>query len=649
VYLYQLRLIDYRRFADGTINLDSKMVAILGPNESGKSSILDALALFNDQNRVPTVHLRRNTSQADGRVVAELTYRLTDDERADVPYEVPDSAVLWLKIKKRVGGTLEAELHPPPARPKASRIAAVEALRKAQASPWYRKVDDAADEEDGERLTAVLDALTSQLDRDDEQADESTLSSLNVAISKLSKLDPKAHSKTSQKAAASLLGKLSASLDIEKLPTPGDIANAIAANRPRAVPFDDAHRTLGFTHNLSNLAEVSAAFQNLSDFGGLDLSTLVAAIQDNDSGAKRTLLGNAVRRINRRLEDDWGQSDLKVDFDVISLEDVRITVAGADGQQFDLIHRSDGMRMFLALCAFLAKEGQDPRPILLVDELERHLHYEAQADIVSMFDSRTDVSQVVYSTHSIGCLPQDLGRGVRVVVPDTTAGTSRVDNLWIRGGIGVEPLMAAMGAATLPLQPSRPLVYGEGPADALLLPGLIREAIDGSPLAYLIVSGASRISRANFDDFDQSAAHVVYLYDGDQAAKERRRFLNREKGVPLDRILQLEPGVTLEDLIDPGLWVDGCNSAIVAIAQGDYDVGEELQRKDIKQKARVPALEEWCTKRGYRIPEKLKIAEMILELMTGPEPRADRRWLDTRRRSGLRAVHKAITQRVSDA
>jgi predicted ATP-dependent endonuclease of OLD family len=135
-----------------------------------------------------------------------------------------------------------------------------------------------------------------------------------------------------------------------------------------------------------------------------------------------------VAQINRRLEEDWGQSDLKVDLDVVSLADLRITVAGADGEQFDLTHRSDGMRMFLALCAFLAKEGQDPKPVLLIDELERHLHYEAQADILSMFDARTDVAQVVYTTQSIGCLPQDLGRGVRVVVPDTTAGTSAINS-----------------------------------------------------------------------------------------------------------------------------------------------------------------------------------------------------------------------------
>jgi hypothetical protein len=454
------------------------------------------------------------------------------------------------------------------------------------------------------------------------------------------------YSKTARLAVTKLTEKLIGALAMERHPTPEDLAASIAPRRPRCVPFDDAHRTLGFSHNLSNTADLSEAFKNLADFGGLKVDALRAAIGADDSGAKRTLLGQATDEINRRLDEDWGQSDLKVDFDVVSLEDFRITVAGADGEQFDLTYRSDGMRMFLALCAFLAKEGQEPKPILLIDELERHLHYEAQADIVSMFDRRADVAQVVYSTHSIGCLPQDLGRGIRVVVPDTAAGTSDVNNLWLRDQTGVRPLMAAMGAATLPLQPSRPLVFGEGPSDAILLPSLIREAIDEEALDYLVVSGASVVSRANLEEFDRAASRVVYLYDGDKSGKERTRFLSK-RGIPADRILQLEPSILLEDLVEPGLWLEAANRAIAEIAGDDYPVNQLVTPGEIPRTGRIPALQAWCKAQGYRAPEKVRLAETILELMTGPTPRANRRWLDPRRREGLRVVHEGIVARTA--
>ena len=119
--------------------------------------------------------------------------------------------------------------------------------------------------------------------------------------------------------------------------------------------------------------------------------------------------------------------------------------------------------------------------------------------------------------------------------------------------------------------------------------------------------------------------------------------------MPDERILQLEAGATLEDLIEPGLWVDACNIAITAIAQGDYIVTEKLKKNDVRQRQRIPALKAWCDKYTYRVPEKLKLAETILELMTGPDPRADRRWLDPKRRNGLRAVHEAISGRFEKA
>ena len=648
MHLYQLRLVDYRRFADATINLDSRMVAILGPNESGKSSLLDALALFNDQNRVASAHLRRDSDHDDYRMVGELTFRLEEAERDEIPYQIVDSAALWLKVTKLVGGTLRYSLLPSPSRPQEARSQAAALIRRALESPWYRKLEalKGADQESEERqFSPALADIAEELSSDAEQLSVEAVGAIEATTGLLLDIDVGQTSKAGAKAIRKLADALADVVHVERFPTPDELAGRIATRRPRCVSFDEAHRTLGFSHSLSNVAAVSPAFRNLADFGDLDLEALQAAVQSDDSGAKRTILGDATDEINRRLHQDWGQSDLKVDFDLVSVEDLRITVAGADGKQFDLTYRSDGMRMFLSLCAFLAKEGQEPKPILLIDELERHLHYEAQADIVSMFDRRADVAQVIYSTHSIGCLPQDLGRGVRVVVPDTAAGTSSINNLWLREQPGVRPLMAAMGAATLPLQPSRPLVFGEGPSDAILLPSLLREAIGEQPLDYLVVSGASVVSRANLEEFDRAASRVVYLYDGDKAGAERKRFLAK-RGIPTDRIIQLERPVTLEDLIEPTLWLEAANRAISEIAAGDYPVNSLIGLRDIPATGRIGSLRTWCTREGYRTPEKLRLAETILELMTGPAPRTDRRWLDPRRRPGLRAVHEAIASRT---
>jgi energy-coupling factor transporter ATP-binding protein EcfA2 len=332
MHLYQLRLVNYRRFADATINLDSKMVAILGPNESGKSSLLDALALFNNEDRVQPAELRRGSDKSDGRLVGELTYRLRDDERLEIPYELPESDALWLKVKKRVGGTLEFDLYPVPSRPLGARRAAQAALAKGTASSWYRRLE--ADERDDEEdpLTGSLSMLTGELDTEVEHLAEGLRVEMQSAVARLSEINLAERSATAAKAIGGLVAKLKAAIELEQFPAPKQLAEEIAATRPPSMFFSEEHRNLTFSHDLTNPATVSPAFQNLADFGDLDLFALTDAIKTDDSGAKRTLVSKAVKRINQRLEKEWNQSDLIVDLDTNALEDVRITVAGADGE-----------------------------------------------------------------------------------------------------------------------------------------------------------------------------------------------------------------------------------------------------------------------------------------------------------------------------
>ncbi len=642
--LYQMGLFGYRRFVEATINLDAKMVAVLGPNESGKSSLLDALELFNDQNRVPSAAIHRDVSVNDSTVIGELVFRLSADERAEFPYEVPDTQGLWLRVSKQVGGTLSFSLEPEISRPLQARQAAEKAVAQATDSPWFRQLEASEDDDEEDPLTGVLSDLADELSNTAQTFSLAVVERLEAAITRLTDLDKSSYSATSQRAIAALLAKLQVALGVERLPSTQEIAAQLGGRRPPCHMFDDENRTLEFRHDITNENTYSQAFQNLADLGGLNVEALRRAITEDAPGRKKTLLNDAVQRINQRLKDDWNQSDLTVDLDDRDLE-IRITVAGKDGKQFDFDDRSDGMRMFLALCAFLAKQGQRPRPILLVDELERHLHYEAQADIVAMFDRREDVAQIVYSTHSIGCLPQDLGRGVRVVVAEMESGVSTINNLWIRGQHGIKPLMAAMGAATLPLQPSRPLVFGEGPSDALLLPSLLREAIDAESLDYLIVSGASHVSRANIEELDRSAPQVVYVYDGDAQASKWKKFLTSQN-VPEERIVKLEAGFVLEDLVEPGLFAAACNEVIAEIANDDYIVSQKLTAADIPESGRLAALATWCRGYRYRKPEKIRLAEAIIALMTGGELRDDRRWLDPRRRDGLRTVHEAVVSKL---
>lgn len=81
-------------------------------------------------------------------------------------------------------------------------------------------------------------------------------------------------------------------------------------------------------------------------------------------------------------------------------------------------NRSDGLRQFVALRAHVASNvSVGGEPVLLIDEADIHLHYNAQADLVQVLETQDEAAKVIDTTHSAGCLPQDLGRGIRIIVP----------------------------------------------------------------------------------------------------------------------------------------------------------------------------------------------------------------------------------------
>lgn len=107
----------------------------------------------------------------------------------------------------------------------------------------------------------------------------------------------------------------------------------------------------------------------------------------------------------------------------------------------------------LAPSAFLASGGWQVPPVLLIDEAETHLHFDAQADLVSVLLKSVDAEQVLYSTHSPGCLPSDLGTGIRLVTRDPEDAASLIkSDFWAGQEPGFAPLLFAMGAALPPSQ-----------------------------------------------------------------------------------------------------------------------------------------------------------------------------------------------------
>jgi AAA ATPase domain len=138
--LYSVTLQGYKRFANAWMNLDGKVVAIVGPNEAGKSSILDALLLLNDDQAVPTTALTRGESYGAGHEVAWARFRLSAEERALAPLPLAADEGVWLMVAKTVAGPRHFRLDPPATRDRSARRDAAAAIKAASRLTWFKGV-----------------------------------------------------------------------------------------------------------------------------------------------------------------------------------------------------------------------------------------------------------------------------------------------------------------------------------------------------------------------------------------------------------------------------------------------------------------------------------------------------------------------------
>ena len=184
--------------------------------------------------------------------------------------------------------------------------------------------------------------------------------------------------------------------------------------RPRFLWFDEEWRSLESEFDVIETAPrpATSALLGLVHF---DLQELRRAV-GNDAARVAELVEAANASFEALFTGRWRQANVRVYLHVDGAV-LHIFARNAGGRLIPIAERSAGLRQFVALLAFIEHEAAGEDVILLVDEAEAHLHYDAQADLVRVFSQQTVADKIIYTTHSAGCLPSDLGTGVRVIEP----------------------------------------------------------------------------------------------------------------------------------------------------------------------------------------------------------------------------------------
>lgn len=591
----------------------------MGPNEAGKSTLLDALQYLTDTSEtLPYSRRSRTAATADETTVVKGIYVLDETESQAFSDLDLEQLPRTLELSRRAGDTTQyMTVLPRPQRSRAEIAKLTNRFRSVVTSNDLVPLgglEDAEPDEDwsmrAKQAVESLDSIVVSLE-DAERSD-----TLRERVSELrEQLADLLDSAEFFKAEATVYQAISDLLDWASAESPApEVRRRMAEMVPEALLFSDGDRTLPSAFALSeeSLQLVPPSIQNLADMASLSLPHLVAEIRDGDRASHRTRVQRANSVLKRKFKESWRQSNLSVSF---NLEGTTLYVEIVQDEDIvtPIDERSSGLRMYVALIAFLERRSHDVKPILLIDEAETHLHLDAQSDLVASFSRQDEVAKVIYTTHSPACLPADLGTNVRAVLPNPlNSQESTLENSFWRNASGFTPLMIAMGAGASAFATARFVVLAEGATEMLLLPSLIRAATNLAELAYQIAPGLSESSPEDYEDLNLEGARVAFLVDSDAGgAKLKKNLIGA--GVSQNKVVELGE-LMLEHLLDPVVYREAYAQLL-----SDWNPGVVIEDTFVFDEAsktsRPKQLDLWARSMpGLRVPGKRDVASYIAEI-----------------------------------
>lgn len=621
----------FRRFRSRTsLKTNGKVVALVGPNEAGKSSLLAAISMLGHDEAPETSDISRGASRTEFKI--EGRFFLSEEDLQAARLSTPS----WLIVQKDASGERTLDIDPqPPTRDLTLRAKLWQSINfSMQNRRFKRKFGEDLDkvEESWRGVSTIL------------QGSEEDLSSPNITeVAGFVKLIEDASDEGDAVTIRKVPEVFSAWKEAEQAHNPEAFAlDALIERVPEFIVFGEEDRDLATEYSIPALsAEVPDALANLSEVAALNISEVLGAHQNGDTARLTTLEHSANHTLEKKFSESWRQSGVRVTFRIQG-DILAVQVVNEKSEFTSLAERSDGLRQFVALQAF-ATSAWTGSPVMLIDEAEQKLHYDAQADLVQMLARQQVASKVILTTHSAGCLPEDLGNGVRFVRPSTRDDTRSeiVNKFWTDNEPGFAPLLFGMGASTLAFFPTRNAVMVEGPSDMLLLPTMFREALRSQVLGFQFVPGLS-LSQGDFHaPLVGRKSGVIYLVDGDKGGASIGKNL-RDRGADRENIFVLKSpdgrAVEPEDFLDPDLIVEAVN----VLLRKFHGTVQLFEKKSLVSKYRMGGLEKWyLQKTSSQLPK----VELAYEILGFVDDNPSRYLLDQKRASAFASVANSVLTR----
>ena len=565
--LESIRVREYKNIKDtGDVGIRDSVTCLVGKNESGKTSLLEALYRLNP---VTTGHPESFVALRD------YPRRRYARDRERVPGTRPISATFMLE-EADVRAVEDAHGH------------GVLASRRVTVSRSYDNEVHWEIECRGESGRRA-DAMPATRPRPVGSADEPT--------------DARGRERAGEAGAREVVAAASR---VEANRSVRDGVRHILAHRLPGFLYFDEYSVMPGRLSIPRLQNGEERVLGPGERTALSLLRLadvgLSQFDAGDYDTRKAALEAAANKITEEVLRYWSQNpflsiDLDIDFDAHGVGDAPFLHVRIRNQRhrvtLNFSERSQGFTWFFSFLATLSELRDSERTVLLLDEPGLGLHASAQRDLLRFVDERLAPShQVIYSTHSpFMVVATDLER-VRTVEDREGAGPHVSHAFYDHSEDTRLPLQASLGRElmrSLPVGSDTLLV--EGPSDHVFLTALSshlelmgRASLD-SRWIVVPVGGLSGVCA--FAALLQDGPNVAVIADF-HAAEEHithspmgREIIAREGVISLADITGTE-AADIEDLFAESFYVDLVNRSNAAAVEafevrGDGRIVERIE------------------------------------------------------------------------
>lgn len=580
----------------------SRITALLGRNESGKSNLLRGLHSLNPLDGFKPLNPikdfprdRRLEECTDHTPVVSATWELDDDEKAELLDIIPRATDV---TKVVIGRQYQGKTHSV-SFPELKSIVFVEADIKGKVKKIAAGMRAKASEENA--LGVAADAFESKaaVAKVRETWAAEFTAAAKAARTALAAADRELTE--TQEGLLTELEEFGASI-VEDKEAQQKARNWAVGALPKFFYLDDypeldGHQDVAaYLHRKahSQLNDADRNFEKLCKVAGLNPAKLQELQQQGDAEQRNQLANRASAVVTGEVKRLWKDRELKIRFNL-------------DGNHFDTLisdptatydvevnlnDRSRGFQWFFAFYVTFAADtdgGKVANAILLLDEPGLYLHAKSQGDLLKHFEDDFD-NQILYSTHSPFMVPTHRLDSVRTVNIADKVGTT-VTNNPTGDAKTLFPLQAALGydlAQSLFIGPNNLVV--EGVTDFWILTAVSSYLSDtgktalSSDLTLTPAGGAQKVSYM-VALLTSESLNVLVLLDLEKESEATKNELLKAKLIREQNVVFVSeafdpaPGeADIEDLLDPAVYESLVKEAYKA----------ELKGKNLQLNANIP-------------------------------------------------------------